>query len=287
MITVEQLLYAALEKGASDVHLTVGTEPHMRVNGVLKKMDYPQLDSEDVEKMILGLMNDAQLKQYRENRQIAFAVSIPMTGRFRINAFRQQGQEACAIRLIGEADEAAQKFNIPPEVLALAETKSGLILVNGPSASGRTTTLAALVDCINRERSVHIITLEKPVEYLHKHVRAVINQRGIGTDAFSYAEALYQAVRQDADVIVLGEICDKETAQQAMSAAESGHLVLASVTVPPMCGKKDAEEIVLGMFLPQEEKRAAGQFKRAVKAVVTQWFTQDENGRKVEYLVEK
>lgn len=208
MITVEQLLMTAKEQGASDVHITVGVPPKMRVNGELLDLDYPRLMPDDCEKIILSIMNDRQLEMFKENGEADFSFSIPQVGRYRVNVFRQRGSVACAMRIVGTEVPKPEQLGVPQSVIDLYDKKRGLVLVTGPTGSGKSTTLASLIDRINDERNAHVITLEDPIEYLHTHRKSMINQREIGIDTQSYAKALRSALREDPDVILVGEMRD-------------------------------------------------------------------------------
>ena len=229
MITVEQLLMTAKEQGASDVHITVGVPPKMRVNGELLDLDYPRLMPDDCEKIILSIMNDRQLEMFKENGEADFSFSIPQVGRYRVNVFRQRGSVACAMRIVGTEVPKPEQLGVPQSVIDLYDKKRGLVLVTGPTGSGKSTTLASLIDRINDERNAHVITLEDPIEYLHTHRKSMINQREIGIDTQSYAKALRSALREDPDVILVGEMRDYETINAAITAAETGHLVLSTL----------------------------------------------------------
>ena len=179
MITVEQLLMTAKEQGASDVHITVGVPPKMRVNGELLDLDYPRLMPDDCEKIVLSIMNERQLAMFKENGELDFSFSIPQVGRYRVNVFRQRGSVACAMRIVGTEVPKPEQLGVPQSVIDLYDKKRGLVLVTGPTGSGKSTTLASLIDRINDERNAHVITLEDPIEYLHSHRKSMINQREI------------------------------------------------------------------------------------------------------------
>ncbi len=286
MVTVEQLLSAAVDQGASDIHMAAMSVPHIRVCGRLRPLGYPQLGGDDLERLVMGLMDDAQIRKYREKREVEFAASIPTVGRFRINAFYQQGQAACVIRYILPSEELEEVYSFPDEVMALSELQSGLVLVNGPSRSGRSTTLAAILERINMKRPVHIITLEHPVEYIYRPEKAVISQRDVGTDVFSYEDGLKGAMHADADVIMLGEVESAGAARLALSAAESGCLVFASLPVCPHSSGRDAQERLLGMFPPAEDRQMRRRLADCLKAAVTQWVEENDQGNRVVFEIE-
>ena len=229
MFTVEQLLSIAKEKKASDVHVTVGLPPRVRINGELVDLDYPKLSPDDCEKLILDIMDDRQQAMFKDRGELDFSFSVPNIGRYRVNVFRQRGSVACAMRIVGTEIPKPESLGVPKSVVDLYAKKRGLVLVTGPTGSGKSTTLASLIDKINDERNAHVITLEDPIEYLHSHRKAMINQREIGLDTHSYADALRAALREDPDVILVGEMRDYETINAAITAAETGHLVLSTL----------------------------------------------------------
>ena len=229
MVTVEQLLMLAKEKKASDVHITVGLPPKVRVNGELLNLDYPRLSPEDCEKLIEEIMDDRLMQAFKEEGEVDFSFSIPRVGRFRVNVYKQRGSVACSMRIVGTEIPKPEKLGLPQTVVDLYDKKRGLVLVTGPTGSGKSTTLASIVDKINDERNAHVITLEDPIEYLHSHRKAMINQREIGIDTQNYAKALRAALREDPDVILVGEMRDLETISTALTAAETGHLVFSTL----------------------------------------------------------
>lgn len=225
MVTIEELMRIAKDNGASDVHITVGIPPKMRVAGALTDMDFPRFLPNDTSEIIKSIMNERQLEILNEKGEVDFSFSIPSLGRYRINVFNQRGSLAAAIRLVGTTVPKPEELGLPKSVVDLYSKKRGLVLVTGPTGSGKSTTLASLVDKINENISSHIITLEDPIEYLHHHKKAMVNQREIGIDSMTYANALRAALREDPDVILVGEMRDLETISIAITAAETGHLV--------------------------------------------------------------
>ena len=228
-MTIEELLITAKENKASDVHITVGLPPKMRINGILVDMDYPRLLPPDTEAVISTMMSDKRLQQFEELGEIDFSYSIPQIGRYRVNVFHQRGSMAASIRLVSTKIPLPEELGIPKSVVDLYQKKRGLVLVTGPTGSGKSTTLASIIDRINSMREVHVITLEDPIEYLHNHKKAMVNQREVGLDTHSYSNALRAALREDPDVILVGEMRDLETISTAITAAETGHLVLATL----------------------------------------------------------
>ena len=201
MITVEQLLMTAREEGASDVHITVGVPPRMRVNGRIANLDYPSLSETDCSKIIYSIMDDRQIEMFRDNKQIEFALSVPKAGRYRVSAFMQKGLPACAIRLVTDSVSAPGDIGVPKELIDICDSESGLVILGGVAGSGKSTTIASIIDYINENKCVHILTLEDPIEYVHTHKNAIVNQREVGIDVASYDEGLKLAIREDVDVI--------------------------------------------------------------------------------------
>lgn len=278
MVTVEQLLSIAKDLGASDVHLTVGLPPKVRVQGKLISLDYPVLTPIDTENIMFGVMDVRQLKIFNEKGEVDFAFSIKQIGRFRVNVFRQRGSVGAAMRLVGTIIPKPEALGIPQSVIDLYTKKRGLILVTGPTGSGKSTTLASLIDKINDSRNAHIITLEDPIEYLHHHHESMINQREIGLDTHSYGAALRAALREDPDVILVGEMRDLETISTAITAAETGHLVFSTLHT---IGAASTIDRIIDVFPPHQQQQIKIQLSMVLEAVVSQLLipTADENSR--------
>ena len=278
MVTVEQLLKIAKELGASDVHMTVGLPPRVRVHGDLVNLDYPKLTPSDAESIILSIMNEHQTSIFNEKGEVDFAFSLNQVGRFRVNVFKQRGSVACAMRVVGMIIPKPEALGIPQSVVDLYSKKRGLILVTGPTGSGKSTTLASLIDKINNTRNVHVITLEDPIEYLHQHRQAMINQREIGLDTLSYAAALRAALREDPDVILVGEMRDLETIATAITAAETGHLVLSTLHT---IGAASTIDRIIDVFPPHQQQQIRIQLAMVLESVISQQLlpTIDHNDR--------
>ncbi len=277
MISLEQIMRDAQEKGASDVHLTVGLPPKMRVNGKLIAMDYPKLMPEDTEEAALGTMNADQKAIFEERGEVDLSYSLKSVGRYRINAFRQRGSAAMALRLVATEVPAPEVLGVPESVIDLYQRKRGLILVTGPTGSGKSTTLAAIIDKINNNRDAHIITLEDPIEYLHNHRRSMVNQREIGMDTKNYANALRAALREDPDVILVGEMRDFETISVAITAAETGHLVLSTLHT---IGAASTIDRVIDVFPPHQQQQIRVQLANVLEAVISQQLIPTADGKK-------
>lgn len=261
------LLQSAVIEGASDLHLTVGQPPVLRLHGDLVRMDLPRLTPVDTSEMFDEVVPDWQRDNFNELGEVDFSLSFPGIGRFRVNAFRQRGTIGIACRLIPQAIPSIDSLGLPPVVEELTNRRQGLILVTGPTGSGKSTTLAALIDKINRERAEHILTIEDPIEFLHRHQRSIVNQREVGADTKSYANGLRAALREDPDVILIGEMRDLETTQAAVSAAETGHLVLATLHTP---GAAETVHRILDIFPPYQQQQIRTQLALVLQAVISQ-----------------
>lgn len=259
MFRIEDILRRAEEAGASDVHLSAGYEPRMRVGGHLLPMPGDKLTAGDTNSIVYSIMNEAQHNCYEEQGEYNLAHAIEGQGRYRVHVYKRQGTAALVFHLIPQQIPASGELGIPESALELCSLLRGLVLVTGSRGSGRSTTLSALVEQVNRSRSTHIITLEEPVEYLYSAGLALIDQRDVGTDSQGYASALKAALREDPDVILVGELPDPETVLGAIMAAEAGCLVLAALHVSEASG---AVEYLVGLFpahrQPEVRRRLAG-----------------------------
>lgn len=276
MITINDLLGISKDNGASDLHITVGVPPKCRVNGELRSMDLPKLMPKDTESIIEPILGKYHKKVLEEFGEVDFAYSIPNFGRYRVNVFRQRGSLACVIRLVGMSIPEPHTLGITPAMLELTNKKRGLVLVTGPTGSGKSTTLASLIDQINRNYSSHIITLEDPIEYLHQHNKAIVNQREIGLDTHSYAHALRSALREDPDVILVGEMRDLETISTAITAAETGHLVFSTLHT---IGAAATIDRAIDVFPPSQQQQIRIQLATVLEAVISQALIPLTGGR--------
>ena len=229
MVSFHQLLKLTIEKGASDLHITVGIPPQLRINGSLIPLDMPPLKSADTKNLIYSILTDAQKHRFEENWELDFSFGVEGLSRFRANVFLQRGSMAAAIRTIPNRILSFQELGLPPGVAELADKPRGLILVTGPTGSGKSTTLAALIDKVNNEKPCHIVTIEDPIEFVHQHRRAIVNQRELDADTKSFPNALKYILRQDPDVVLIGEMRDLETITSALTIAETGHLAFATL----------------------------------------------------------
>lgn len=267
MIQIKEILSRAGEAGASDVHLTVGLPPKMRVNGSLCSLPYETLTAADTMEIAGQIMKEEQLRRFREEGEFDMAFAMEGTGRYRVNAFLRQGAAALAFRLVAERIPSPEELGVPESIIDLYQRKRGLVLVTGPTGSGKSTTLAAIIDKVNHCRDAHIITLEDPIEYQHHHALSMVNQREIGTDSKSYASALRAALREDPDVILVGEMRDYETISVAVTAAETGHLVLSTLHT---IGAASTVDRVIDVFPPHQQQQIRVQLANVLEAIISQ-----------------
>jgi len=228
-VRIEQLLKAMVDNGASDLHIRIGIAPTFRIHGELKKLYDIKITYQLMDSFLADIMNQTQKEIFENTKECDFALSARELGRFRVNVFRQRGTPAIVFRHINSKIPKFESLGLPPIVLELALKKRGLVLVTGTTGSGKSTCLAAMIDHINELESTHVLTVEDPVEFLHRDKKSIISQREIGTDSMSYANALKAALRQDPDVMLIGEIRDLETMQIALTAADTGHMVFATI----------------------------------------------------------
>ena len=262
------IIKTAYENNASDIHVTAGTPPVIRCSGELLRLGEEKLMPDDTVAIANEIFKIADYsKRFEENGDVDFSFAIAEYGRFRANVYKQRGSTAIAIRLIPKEIPKVQTLGLPDAVVKLANKSRGLILVTGPTGAGKSTTLAALVDTINEQKNSHIITLEDPIEYLHKHKTGIVNQREIGIDSHSFASALRSALREDPDVIMIGELRDQETISIALTAAETGHLVFG--TLHTMGAAKTIDRIV-DTFMESQQQQVRVQLSSVLQAVITQ-----------------
>ena len=226
---ISQLLTFAYENKASDLHLSAGMPPCLRIHGDVRKLETPPLEHKDVHAMVYDIMSDAQRKEYEKNLEADFSFEIPNLSRFRVNAYQQNRGAAAVFRTIPSKVLTLEELKCPPIFRELAMQPRGIVLVTGPTGSGKSTTLAAMIDYINKNEPAHILTVEDPIEFVHTSNKSLINQRELGKNTLSFANALKSALREDPDVILVGEMRDLETIRLALTAAETGHLVFGTL----------------------------------------------------------
>ena len=264
---LRDLLLLAIQKKASDLHLTDGTPPVLRVDGKLLLTKMPPLTREDTKKMIYSILSDTQKEKFENTLELDFSLSLPGLDRFRANVHVQRGSVEAAFRRIPVIVPKIDELGLPSVVSDLARRPNGLVLVTGPTGMGKTTTLAAMVDMVNEERSSLIICIEDPIEYIHYNKKCIIKQREVYSDTHSFAEALKRCLRQDPDVIVVGEMRDLETISTALTAAETGHLVLATLHTPDA---PQTVERIIDVFPPHQQQQVKLQLADSLQGVVSQ-----------------
>ncbi|MHB1653766.1 MAG: type IV pilus twitching motility protein PilT [Desulfitobacteriaceae bacterium] len=267
MLTVDKLLSLAREQSASDIHLSVESPPVFRIDGSLVPLEQDQLTRADLEDFVKTLMTLEQAQRFTEFGELDFSYSLPGVGRYRLNAFRQRGSIGMVIRLIPFSSPTPESLGLPPVAVELARLHKGLILVTGPTGSGKSTTLASLVDYINRTRACHIVTIEDPIEYLHRHQKSLVNQREVGNDTRSFGNALRAVLRQDPDVILVGEMRDLETISTAITAAETGHLVFSTLHTND---STQALDRVIDVFPPHQQQQIRVQLAAVLQGILAQ-----------------
>lgn len=275
---LNELLVEAMEAMASDVHITVALPPMMRLNGQLKPMRDYVLTPENTEKLCYSILNAKQRDILEERGEVDFSYGVPNVSRFRINVYRQRKSLTAAIRIIVTNIPTLQSLGFPTIMKELAMKPRGLILVTGPTGSGKSTTLAAMVDYVNRTVDRHILTLEEPIEYLHKHQKSMVNQREVGDDSLSFASGLRAALREDPDVILVGEMRDLETISTAISAAETGHLVMSTLHTTSAPQTIDR---IIDVFPPYQQTQVRVQLASVLQGIIAQQLliTADGKGR--------
>ena len=274
---LNDILSVALRGGASDIHLKAGLPPMFRVDGSLVPLkDARRLPPEEISRMAFGIMNNFQKERFKEFNEIDLAYGVPGLGRFRVNIFQQRGTIGIVLRVIPFRIQSIEQLVLPPVLQKIAMHERGLILVTGTTGSGKSTSLAAMIDHINTHRTCHVMTIEDPIEFLIRDKRSIINQREVGVDTMSFGQALKSALRQDPDVILVGEMRDLETIETALTAAETGHLVLSTLHT------LDATETInriISAFPPYQQKQVRLQLGAVLKAVVSQRLVPKADGR--------
>ena len=275
-IPIPELLEVMLERGASDLHVTVGTPPTIRLHGDLIRLDeYPILEARAIQGMIYAILPQKMRERLEQELELDTSYSLPGRARFRVNVYYQRDSIGAAFRLIPHEIKSIETLELPSVVADLARSPRGFVVVTGPTGSGKSTTLAAMVDIVNKERQAHIMTVEDPIEFLHRHNSCVVNQREVGADTHSFAQALKHVLRQDPDVILVGEMRNLETISTAITAAETGHLVFATLHT------QDAPQTIdriIDVFPPHQQQQVRVQLATTLQGVVTQQLLQTADG---------
>jgi twitching motility protein PilT len=272
---MDDLLIKCVQTKASDLHITVGIPPMLRIYGELTPVGEEKLDSKDTLRFVKDVTSEEQFKKFEETGELDFSYSLENTGRFRVNAYHQRGSCALALRSVGLKIPTLEDLNMPAIMKTLCVKQRGLVLVTGPTGSGKSTTLAAMIDEINTTSKRHIITLEDPIEYMHRHKKSMVNQREVGDDTKSFSNALRAALREDPDVILVGEMRDLETISIAITAAETGHLVFSTLHT---IGASKTVDRVIDVFPPFQQEQIKVQLAAVLEGVISQHLLQLSGG---------
>jgi len=275
MANMHQLLKAMIEKGASDLHITTGTAPQLRIDGKLHPLRMPPLSPPETKQLCYSVLTDSQKHRFEEMNELDLSFSVQKLSRFRANVFIQRGNVAGAFRAIPFKIKTFEELNLPKVVRDLAEKPRGLILVTGPTGSGKSTTLATMIDRINSNRNEHIVTIEDPIEYLHHHKGCVVNQREIGADSHNFKNALKYILRQDPDVVLIGEMRDLETIEAALTVAETGHLCFATLHTNSCVQTINR---IVDVFPPYQQAQVRAQLSFVLEGVLCQSLLPRANG---------
>ena len=275
---ITELLAFSVENNASDLHLSTGVPPLIRVDGDVRKLNIPAFDAKDVNALVYDIMNDRQRKEYEENMEVDFSFEVPNLARFRVNAFNQNRGPAAVFRTIPSKVLSLEDLGCPDIFRDIADNPRGLVLVTGPTGSGKSTTLAAMIDYINNYKHDHILTIEDPIEFVHENKMCLINQREVHRDTLSFNAALRSALREDPDVILVGEMRDLETIRLAMTAAETGHLVFG--TLHTTSAPKTIDRII-DVFPAEEKSMVRSMLSESLRAVISQTLVKKVGGGRV------
>ncbi len=266
-VHIDELLTAMIEKGSSDLHICVGVPPIVRIDGKLQSLNYAKFDPMVCQRMLYDILSDDQIQRFEEEWELDFSYTLQSMSRFRVNIYKDKGNHAAAFRTIPMKIPTVKELGLPPILEDIARRPRGLVLVTGPTGSGKSTSLASMINLINVERSEHIITIEDPIEYLHQHKNSIINQREVGADTKEFANALRASLREDPDVILVGEMRDLETMQNAIRAAETGHLVFATLHTNSAAATVDR---VVDVFPPEQQEQIRLMLSNSLEAVICQ-----------------
>ena len=266
-IHIDELLNLTVQSGASDLHLSVGLPPMVRKDGRLVPLPFEKAQERDIQRIVFDVLNNSQIEKFERTRELDFSYGVKGVGRFRFNVYRQRSSVGCAMRVIPNVVPSMEQLKLPPVLKTFTQKHSGLVLVTGPTGSGKSTTIASLIDVINTEREAHILTIEDPIEYLHSHKKSMVNQRELGTDTDSFTNALRASLREDPDVILVGEMRDLETISAAITLAETGHLVFATLHTRSAPATIDR---IVDVFPAHQQEQVRVQLSTSIEAVVSQ-----------------
>ena len=274
--TMHELLQIMIERGASDLHLTISSPPMIRLHGELTALAHPPLSSTDTKNLTYSLLTESQKKKFEEESELDFSFGIKGVSRFRGNLYLQKGAVGGAFRMIPHQTPQLQTLGLPPAVPELCELPRGLVLVTGPTGSGKSTTLAAMIDKVNRERKEHIVTVEDPIEFVHEHKGCLVNQREVFADTKSFAQSLKHVLRQDPDIVLIGEMRDLETIEAALVVAETGHLVFSTLHTNSAVQTINR---VIDVFPPHQQAQVRAQLSLVLQGVISQQLLPKRDGR--------
>jgi twitching motility protein PilT len=275
-IALSELLRKMIEHGGSDLHITTNSAPMVRVHGVLRPLEYPELSPAETKQLAYSVLTDAQKHRFEESLELDFSFGIKGLSRFRANIFNQRGAVGAVFRSIPYEIRSFEELSLPPVIDKLCDKPRGLILVTGPTGSGKSTTLAAMIDKVNRDRHEHIITVEDPIEYLHGHKGCIVNQREVHADTHNFANALRAALRQDPDVVLIGEMRDLETTETALRIAETGHLTFATLHTNSAASSINR---IIDIFPSGQQAQIRTQLSMVLEGIVTQALLPKANGQ--------
>jgi twitching motility protein PilT len=274
-VSMDELLKITVERNASDLHLTVGLPPMLRVSGRLVPTEYPRLMPDDTKRLIYSILNDKQKEKFEKNWELDCSHGVRGFGRFRVNVFKQRGVVGSALRAIPSTVPSRQELHLPPSLEEIVRKPHGLVLVTGATGMGKSTTLACMIDLINSERSNHVITIEDPIEYVHPHKKSMINQRELGQDTLSWTNSLRAVLREDPDVILVGEMRDLDTIAGTLTAAETGHLVFSTLHTSDASQTVDR---IIDVFPPHHQQQIRIQLASVLEAVFSQQLITHASG---------
>lgn len=274
-INMNDLLKATIERGASDLHITMGLPPMLRISGKLTPMEHSRLMSEDTKRLIYSILNDKQKEKFEKNLELDCSHGLKGYGRFRVNVFRQRGSVAASLRVVPQEVPSKEELNLPDVVEDIIQRPNGLVLVTGPTGMGKSTSIACMLDMVNSAYSKHIITIEDPIEYIHHHKKSMINQRELGQDTYSWANALRAVLREDPNVILVGEMRDLETISYTLTAAETGHLVFSTLHT---CDAAQTIDRIIDVFPPHQQQQIRVQLSAVLVAVFSQQLIPQASG---------